>query len=272
VRGLAASIARIAVPSVLWLAFAAATSAKYDLLNVTLLNGVFGSRQWTESWHYWFVEALVWTLVALTALLAIPAVDRLERRLPFWLPFGLALVALLTRYDVVRLFGGDWIHRAHVLFWLFALGWAAVRAPTWRHRLLVSAVVVVTIPGFFAGQQALREVTIVIGMLLLVWVRSVRVPAVVARVTGVLASASLYIYLCHWQIYPAYEFHLPWLATGLSLGAGTLFWLAVSRALPVVEGAAVRAWKEMRDNRRWFSLRRCRTRDQDAAPLGGLAR
>ena len=43
---------------------------------------------------------------------------------------------------------------------------------------------------------------------------SVRVPAVVARGAGVLASASLYIYLVHWQIYPAYEFSLPWLATG----------------------------------------------------------
>jgi zinc transporter ZupT len=45
----------------------------------------------------------------------------------------------------------------------------------------------------------------------------------------------LYIYLVHWQIYPAYEFSLPWLATGLSLAAGIAFWLVVSRATPTVE-------------------------------------
>jgi hypothetical protein len=260
------------VPSVLWLSFAAAASWKYGPLNVVLLNGVLGSREWTESWHYWFIEAVVWTLVGLTALVAIPLVDRLERRWSFWLPFTLALLGLVTRYDVVRLFGGDWIHRAHVLFWLFALGWAAVKAPTWRHRLLVSGVVAATVPGFFPGEQHLREATIVVGMLLLVWLRSVRVPGVVARAAGVLASASLYIYLCHWQIYPYYEFRLPWLATGLSLAAGTVLWLVVSRMTPGVERATVRGWREIGEVGRWFNLRRYVTRDQDPAPLEELAR
>ena len=220
----------------LWLGLAAVLSAKYGLLNVLLLNGVLGSREWTESWHYWFVEALVWTLVGLTALLAVPAVDRLERRHAFWVPYGLALAALLTRYDVVRLFGGDVIHRAHVLVWLFALGWAAARAPSWRHRLLVSVTVVATVPGFFDG-QLVREAVVVVGMLLLTWVRQVRVPVTVARVASVLGSASLYVYLCHWQIYPAYEFELPWLATGLSLAAGVAFWFVASRVTATVERA-----------------------------------
>jgi hypothetical protein len=237
VRRLLRSTLRIVVPSVLWLSFAAATSWKYGPLNVLLLNGVLGSRQWTESWHYWFVEALVWTLVGLTALLAVPAFDRLERRHAFWLPYGLAIAALLTRYDVVRLFGGDYIHRAHVLLWLFALGWAAARAPTWRHRALVSVTVVATVPGFFEGGQLAREAVVVAGLLLATWVRQVRLPASLARATAVLASASLYIYLCHWQIYPAYEFELPWLATSLSLAAGIGFWWVASRATATVEHA-----------------------------------
>ncbi len=229
------STLRIAVPSVLWLAFAAATSEKYGPLNVALLNGVLGSRAWTESWHYWFVEALVWTLVGFTALFAVPAVDRLERRHAFWLPYGLALAALLTRYDAVRLFGGDSIHRAHVLLWLFALGWAAARAPTWRHRALVSVTVLATVPGFFEGGQHAREAVVVVGLLLATWVRQVRVPRSAASAAAVLASASLYIYLCHWQIYPAYEFELPWLATSLSLAAGVVFWWVATRVATSVE-------------------------------------
>jgi hypothetical protein len=248
VRRLGASITRIAVPSVLWLTFAAATSEKYGPLNVLLLNGVLGSRDWTEAWHYWFVEAIVWTLVGLTVVLAVPWVDRLERRWSFWLPFGLALAALLTRYDVVRLLGGDHIHRGHVIFWLFALGWAAVKAPTWRHRLLVSAVVVATVPGFFETAQHAREAVIIGGMLLLVWLPQVRVPAPLARLSGVLAAASLHIYLCHWQIYPAYEFQLPWLATLLSLGAGVAFWFVSSRSTAYVE-ARLTARRDRHDAR-----------------------
>lgn len=272
VRRLLTSTARIVVPSVLWLTFAAATSDKYGPTNVVLLTGVLGSREWTEAWHYWFVEALVWTLLALTAALAVPWVDRLERRWSFWLPFGLAVAALVTRYDVVRLFDGDYIHRGHVLFWLFALGWAAVKASTSRHRLLVSAVVSATVPGFFEGGQHVREAVIVAGMLLLVWVPTVRMPAPLARVSGVLAAASLYIYLCHWQIYPAYEFRLPWLATLLSLSAGIAFWLVASRVTAYVESRPARRAQagagrsgpdapsggldEIRDNRGRLSRRR----------------
>jgi acyl carrier protein len=276
VRGVLASLPPIVVPSVLWLSFAAATSAKYGWENVLLLNGVLGTRSWSEAWHYWFIEALVWTLVGVAALLAVPWVDRVERRWPFWLPFGLALLALLTRYDVVELFGGDEIHRANVLFWLFALGWAAVKAPTWRHRLLVSAVVAATVPGFFTGPAALREATVVAGLLLLVWLPSVRVPALVARASGVLAGASLYIYLVHWQVYPAYEFSLPWLATGLSLGAGIVFWWVVGKATPWVSrgvaGVTGRTVGEIGDDRGRFSLRRCPERDHSTAPLGEHAR
>jgi hypothetical protein len=159
-----------------------------------------------------------------------------------------------------------------VLFWLFALGWAAVKAPTWRHRLLVSALVAATVPGFFTGPAALREATIVAGLLLLVWLPSVRVPSLVARGCGVLAGASLYIYLVHWQVYPAYEFSLPWLATGLSLAAGVLFWWVVGRVSRAVAGVTLRASGEIQRNRGRLSLRRCPERDHSTAPLGEPAR
>lgn len=266
------SIIRIVVPSVIWLTFAALTSWKYGPLNVLLLNGVFGSESWTESWHYWFIEALVWTLVAMTLLVAVPAFDRAERRWPFWVPIGLATAALLTRYDVVRIFDGDYIHRAHVIFWLFALGWAAARATTHRHRLLVSAMTVATVPGFFPGDQVAREAVIVVGMLLLVWVPTMRVPDLVARAGGVLAAASLYIYLVHWQIYPAYEFELPWLATALSLLAGVAYWQVVTRATPYVARGRRLARREIRDNPRWLSPGRYLNRDQRTAPAQEASR
>ena len=169
----------------------------------------------------------------MTALVALPWFDRVERRWSFWLPFGAAVGGLLTRFDVVSFLPGDEIHRAHVVFWLFALGWATVKATRPLHRVLVSVLVVTTVPGFF--EEPGRDALVVAGMLMLVWVGSVRVPSWFARVAGVLASASLYIYLAHWQVYPYLEDRFPLAATVLAIAAGLLLWQVVSKTMPVVE-------------------------------------
>jgi len=234
VRHLGTSLMRVVVPSVAWLAAVALLTRDIGWKNVLLLNGLLGSRSWTEpEWWYWFVEALVATLLVLAAVVATPWFDRVERRWSFWLPFGAAVGGLLTRYDVVSLLPGDEIHRAHVVFWLFALGWATVKAARHLHRVLVSALVVATVPGFF--DDPAREAVVVAGMLMLVWLTSVRVPSWVSRAAGVLASASLYIYLAHWQVYPYLEDRFPLAGTLLALGAGIAFWWAASKAMPHVE-------------------------------------
>jgi len=238
-RHMASSIARVAIPSALVIGLVATYTSGLGVKNALLLNGVLGERSWTEpAWHYWFIEALVYTLLALTLVMALPVVDKAERRWSFWLPMMLAGLGLLTRYEVVEVMGGDVIHRANVVFWLFALGWATVKATATWQRVLVSAVVVLTVPGFF--DDTARDAIVAGGILALVWVRSVRVPAAAARVLAVLAGASLYIYLVHWQVYPHLEHHIPWLATVLSLLAGVLLWQVVERVTPPVVRAARR--------------------------------
>jgi acyl-CoA synthetase (AMP-forming)/AMP-acid ligase II len=277
VRHMATSLTRIVVPSVLWIGLAAAFTG-YTWQNVLLLNGVLGPREWSEpEWHYWFIEALVYTLLALTLVMALPIVDHIERRWSFWLPMFLAGLGLLTRYEVVEVMGGDVMHRANVIFWLFAMGWATVKATAAWQRALVSAMVVMTMPGFF--DDVARELVVIGGLLLLVWVDSLRVPAVVARVSGVLASASLYIYLCHWQVYPHFEDSYPALATVLSLAVGVGFWQAAMWVMPRVERGLAssrrRLWtrrgrpEEIGDNLRWLHHRRYALRETRQSGRGG---
>ena len=85
-------------------------------------------------------------------------------------------------------------------------------------------------------------------MLLLVWLPAVRVPAVVARAAGVLASASLYVYLAHWQIYPHLEDRFPLAATLLSLVGGIVFWQVATRATPLAQ----RLGRAVQRPRRWI--------------------
>ncbi len=245
VTRLLTSVTRIAVPTVLWVGGCALLFSAYPWQTALLVNGLLGPETWAEpAWHLWFLEALIALLLLTTALLAVPAVHRLDQRWGFWLPAALAAVGLLTRYDVVSLRGGDEIHRAHVVFWIFAAGWAASRASTPWHRAVVTALVCVAGPGFL--QDGAREAVVVAGMLVLVWVPQLRLPRALVRTGALLASASLYIYLTHWQIYPHFEHSLPLVGVVLSLGFGVAVWKGVERVTPSLR-SGVRGWTRVRD-------------------------
>ena len=203
VRPLFQSIARIAVPSVIVIAIAYATTREYDVWNVLLIENLFapvgwalGPDGWDPVWNYWFIEVLVVTLVLCAALLSIPAMRGLERTHPFGFALAVLGVCLVLRFQV---FGADVSmegYRPQTTAWLFAIGWAAVRATRVSQRLLltVAAVCGALLPGFFDDEYG-RKLVILGGLLLLIWVTRVPVPAALRRLTAVLAGASLWIYL-----------------------------------------------------------------------------
>ncbi|WP_446215292.1 AMP-binding protein [Micromonospora sp. IBHARD004] len=217
-RGAGRAIGRIVLPSVAWIAVAGAVTGDYTLTNVLLLNSVLGPHDGPTAWQFWFIEALVYILVAVAALLAVPAVDRAERRYPFGLPLALAALGLVTRYDLPGLAALGHVPDAVVVCWLFALGWAAARATRTAQRLVVTAAALATVPGLFG--EPFREAFIVAGFALLVWVPRLPSRPALNRAAATLAGSSLFIYLTHWQVMPIVG---PWsrtLALVVSLAVG----------------------------------------------------
>lgn len=218
------SVARIVLPSMVFIAFAYLVTDRYSPLNIVLLNAVLGPEQVTTQWHFWFIEVIVYILLAMTALLAIPWLQRGERRFPFLYPLALFGAGLLTRFELVD---PDVPHTVPAL-WLFALGWAVAKARNLAQRCLVSALALLTIPGFFENPN--RDLTVIAGVLLLTWVPAIPVPRTLSRLTILLAGASMHIYLVHWLVYPPLaEISLP-LAVGASLAAGVAYWAACTKA------------------------------------------
>jgi acyl-CoA synthetase (AMP-forming)/AMP-acid ligase II len=230
VRGILRSVARIVLPSSLWIGALVLLTDDYDWRNVLMLNQVLGDwSAWSPRWHYWFIEAITSLLLGSALLMAVPAVDRWERRWPFAFPMALVAAGLLTRYDIVVPDAGPYRGaNAYVLIWLFATGWAAARASTTRQRLLVSAVPVLTVPGFWPSMPG-RELTIILGVLALAWFPTAPVPRWLARFAAQVATASLFVYLTHFSVYPYLMAYNSVLAMAASIAVGVAYWWLWSR-------------------------------------------
>ncbi|UVE96687.1 AMP-binding protein [Dietzia sp. B32] len=258
-RGVLTTAGRIAVPAVVWLLLVTPLTSRYHWYSPLLATHFLGPRSWSDDrwwnpWQMWFVEATVYLLLGVAALMAVPAVSRLDRRWPFALPATLVGLGLLVRFAVIDLGGGPLVwYSAPAVLWLFGLGWAvaraepggsapgphrAVPAATWA-RLACSAVALVCVPGWFGHPE--REVVIVAGILALIWIPSVRLPRPVVRVVTPLAAASLFIYLTHFLVYPPIrDAGHPWVSWAASLAVGVCAWWLWERGTAIARRAAAR--------------------------------
>ena len=236
-RGTVRAATRIAVPSMICIAVTSLLMPGLGWRQVLLVNSLQHEMWEWPAWHYWFIEATVQTLALVALVLAVPAISRLERRHPFGLAVGLVVVGLLARLPAVGLRDAGDLYRVPGIFWLFALGWATAKARTQRDRIVVSGLLLISVPGFTG--DPVRDGYILAGLLAVVWVPQVRVPSALAVVAGTLASASLWIYLVHWPLFHHFD-RWPLLSTGVCLAAGVVVQVAVARGSSL---AATTRWR-----------------------------
>ena len=236
--------ARVAIPTSMWIGFNMVIAGGYSLGALTLTNNYAGSSWRREGrWQYWFFEVFVQTLLLASLLMAVPAVRRLERRIPFL--FALMLLAPLLVFRFRWWDVGDhynYLFRTHTVAWFFVLGWAIQRASgTWQ-RLLVSGLGIAIVPHFFGRGQ--RETFIVLGLVLLVWLPSLPVPRALHRPISCLASASMWIFLVHWQVWPPLDAVLKREAAfALTLTIGVAAWWSALRALRLLQGFTLKMYR-----------------------------
>ncbi|MEH6820621.1 MAG: AMP-binding protein [Dietzia psychralcaliphila] len=260
-RGVLRTAGRIAVPAVLWLLIVTPLTSRYHWYSPLLATNLFGPRSWWEDrwwnpWQMWFIEAVVYGLLLVAALMAVPAVSRLDRRWPLALPAAFVAAGLTVRFGLIDLGGGPQVwYSAPAVLWLFGLGWAIARSAApgrsdspahavWL-RIACSVVALLCAPGWFGDPG--REVVITAGLLALIWIPSVRLPRPVVRVITPLAAASLFIYLTHFLVYPPIRDagHV-WLSFAASIAVGLLVWVLWERGARAVRRSAPRAARALR--------------------------
>ncbi|QXQ16048.1 AMP-binding protein [Skermania piniformis] len=231
---LARTTAWIAGPTIAWVAVIMVVGGVlgehyYGWSNLLLTQKLLGPHDSPTAGHLWFVEVLVWILIGAGTLLAIPAVDRWQRRRPFAVAATVLLAGLAVRFGP---FGtGPGATYSLLAFWFFALGWAAAAATDLPRRLLVTAGLVVGLLGYFDSVG--RGLLVGIGIAGLIWLPNLRCPALLATSVGAVAEASLFVYLVHWQVYPLFGDH-----RGFAVAASLLAGVACTRAVTEIRRAA----------------------------------
>jgi hypothetical protein len=225
-RASLAALGQVAIPSMLILAGITLATGAYGWPTPFFLNQLLGPDGWNDNWQLWFLEAFVWLTLGATCLLAVPAIDRLERRHPWRLALALVVGAGAVRYAWTGIgTGATERYTIGVVALFFALGWLATRSTTTRQRVVTTVLTGVLTLGFFGDLQ--RELVIIGGIALLTWRATLPVPRVTVRPLGVVAGASLMVYLTHWRVYPHLEDHHPLLATLASFAVGIAVWWAL---------------------------------------------
>ena len=218
-RDLGRACARVAAPTLAAAAVTGSLTGWYSWQHFLLVQDLVDRAG--PYHHYWFVEVLLQLTLLSGLLLAVPWVGRLNARRPLAVPLALLGVTLLFRYGVLPAGDGeDRIYGPAAVAWLFAWGWAAARARSWQHRMVLSGIVLAAVDGFFFNRTG-REVLVALGLLAVLWLPSVRLPRVSVPVVGALAGASLYVYVSHYWVMSS--FHQPWVAFALSFVVGLAY-------------------------------------------------
>ena len=196
------TIIRIAIPYWIWVAAVRVFIGGYALTNFLMINRIVGPDNFLTL-RVWYVEVLVGLLVLATALIATPLFDRFERRWPFYFALGVVAIGLGFRWTDAP-FKPDFPGSLFSLFagFFFAFGWAAAKATATWQRLLISALLLASLYGYFdAGfSNVERTVLVLTSVLLLIWVPRLKVPGLLVPAISLIANASLYIYLVQWQV------------------------------------------------------------------------
>jgi len=234
------SVVRLLLPIMLWLIPVWLIASEYGA-SVLLVNNLVGTPGLSPEWRYWFLEALLFLIVVSALIIGIPRVWRVWQSRPEFVGIGLFVASLgwLLLVDRPGDGPGEFFTPA-VTAWMFALGLilATIRDkhPAWKWTF---AAVVGAISIFYFG-DSVRLPVFLVGIGVLLWVPRIQLPRFIIPALATVATASLGIYLVHWQVYPLFG-AWGWIGLVASIIAGIGYWAAITKLGSVISRRPWRA-------------------------------
>jgi hypothetical protein len=190
---------KIVVPTVLLVALLQARQGSFHWPALLLANNFWGPDR-GGGVHFWFIEVFVQIHLMFFALFLVPPFRTQLARSPYVTSLWTLVVCVAVEH--LSLFLWDttslWDRLPHLKAWYFVLGWCLVLSKTAPQRWLSTGVVVVL--SALRWPEISQALWILCGGLALLWVPRLPIGGGLARALGVLASASLFIYITHWTV------------------------------------------------------------------------
>jgi peptidoglycan/LPS O-acetylase OafA/YrhL len=207
---------------------------KFELPSLLLVSN-YTDPATIRGYTFYFIEFYVQILVIAALLFSVPAVRRAFAARPMLSSVVFFFAAAGIDYLIELKWNGDYnFDRTPWHYgWCFALGMVIAAAKDLPSRLFALALAVGSVLAVWQITSAALYVAGGVGVVL--FVRSITVPAPAKVVIAEIAGASMFIYLTHYQMISAvkkvFGHEMPWLALILSIITGII-------------GAHVYAWAE----------------------------
>jgi acyl-CoA synthetase (AMP-forming)/AMP-acid ligase II len=199
------ALARIVVPTAIYTLAITLAYGYPPSIPITFLYSNLVDMNLNDGLSYWFIELLAQLVLVMAVLFGSTRMRRAVAKDPRLFGFGLLVTSLAMRVLGPFVWDADHLLNRvpHATLWLFALGWCVLHMRSTRDRLVLSIVALAVPPLVFDASSP--RLMGMIGLTLLVWIDHVPVPRGVDRVLAMIATASLYIYLTHFEFRAALE-------------------------------------------------------------------
>ena len=226
VRTLLGTIRYVAVPTILMdVVLELFVTRTFELPSLLLVSNYVDPAE-IQGYTFYFIEFYVQLLILAALLFSVRGVRDAFRDRPLLSAFVLFLVVVAIDRTIEHFWNGDYnYHRTPWHYgWCFTLGMVIAAAKDARARLFALALSLVTV--FLVWHLTSAAYYVAGGCVLIIYVRSVPVPAPVKIVIAEIAGASMLIYLTHSQVISlvnkVFGAPIPWLSLGLSVVLGVV--------------------------------------------------
>lgn len=246
VRTLWGTIRFVAVPTILMDALIEIVTRKFELPSLLLVSNYMDPSKIT-GYTFYFIEFYVQLLVLAALLFSVAKVREAFRLRPMLSALALFAAVVVIDRAIESVWNGDYnFHRTPWHYgWCFALGIVMATAQDLKSRALAMALALACVLTVWQLTSAAYYVAA--GCALVLFVRSISVPAPAKVVIAEIAGASMFIYLSHYQVITIVQKVFgeprPWIALIASvlvgiIGARLYIWaerMILQRRTPVPE-------------------------------------
>ncbi len=225
VRTLWGTIRYVAIPTILTDVMLELATQKFELPSLLLVSN-YQDPDNIEGYSFYFIEFYVQLLVIAALLFSIPKVREAFKARPMVSGVVLFLAAVVIDRSIESVWNGDYnFHRTPWHYgWCFALGIVIASAKGLKAKLFALGMAIISVLVVWEFTSAAYYVGG--GCALLLFVRSVLVPAPAKIVIAEIAGASMFIYLSHYEVVSLVnnvfgEPH-PWVSLILSIIVGVI--------------------------------------------------